>query len=333
MSDKKVRKLENFDDLFGADNSTGKIESNERNEIELSRLVAFENHPFKLYEGKKLDDMAESIRENGIITPIIVRVKGDNIYEILSGHNRVNAAKIAGLKKVPAIVKEGLSDAEAKIIVTDTNFMQRSVADMLPSELAKSLKMQLEACKEAKQKQELIKEVENTGESSDDNGFGAGALLEHQGKSVEKVADKNKMSRANIQRYIRLNNLITNLLDMVDDEKIGLYPAVSLSYLKQDEQLMVLETMESNNFKIDMTKAETLRTVSESGSLTGEKIYSILKGEYNKMKKTDKPATIKLKPKLVSKFFSSGQKQAEIEEVIEKALTQYFERLKEMGDH
>ncbi|NJD01818.1 MAG: chromosome partitioning protein ParB [Ruminiclostridium sp.] len=331
MSEKKVRKLENFDDLFGMDNSADNQENNERNEIVLSMLVPFENHPFRLYEGKKLDDMAESIRENGIINPIIVRPKADNLFEILSGHNRVNAAKIAGLDRIPAIIKEGLSDAEAKIIVTDTNFMQRSVADMLPSELAKSLKMQLEACKEAKQKQELIKEVENTENLHENNSSDMSALLEHKGKSVEKIADKNKMSRANIQRYIRLNNLLKGLLDRVDDERIGLYPAVSLSYLQQDEQLMVIETIEEKSYKIDMKKAETMRTISESSGLTHEKVVTILSGDYGNKKKAEKLTAIKLKPKLIWKFFNPEQKQTEIEEIIEKALAMYFERLEEIG--
>lgn len=329
MSEKKVRRLENFEDLFGLEPSDNQ-DKKEHKEIELSKLVPFENHPFKLYEGKKLDDMVESIRENGVITPIIVRPKERGVFEILSGHNRVNAAKSAGFATIPAIIKEGLSDAEAKIIATDTNFMQRSVADMLPSELAKSFKMQLEACKEAKQKQELLKELESAENPHDINDYSDSALLERRKWSVEKVADKNKMSRANIQRYIRLNNLIKGLLDEVDNEKIGLYPAVDLSYLRQDEQLTVLEVIETNGFKVDMAKAKTLRDLSESGRLTQDKIFAVLSGEYSKKKKAEKPAVVKLKPKLISKFFTPEQKQAEIEEIIEKALTLYFEKQQEV---
>jgi len=329
MSDKKVKKLENFEDLFGLDNLPDTEEKIEHYEIDISTLVPFEGHPFKPYEGKKLDNMVESIKENGVITPIIVRPREGDIFEILSGHNRVNAARIAGLEKIPAIFKEGLSNAEAKIIVTDTNFMQRSLADMLPSELAKSLKMQLEACKEAKQKQELVREIENTDNASDSNGIEQGVQIEHPQKSRDIVAENNAMSVSKIQRYLRLNFLVDNLLDIVDKSTIPVIPAVYLSYLSHDEQLMVFDVLQAHNFKIDMQKAQILRNNSESGNLTEEKIIAILSGEYNKRKRPDKTAVIKLKPKLVSRFFTPEQKQAEIEEVIEKALTMYFEKQKE----
>jgi ParB family transcriptional regulator, chromosome partitioning protein len=329
MSDKKVKKLENFEDLFKLDELPDSGEKTEQHEIEISKLIPFKGHPFKPYEGKKLDDMVESIKENGVITPIVVRPKDGDVFEILSGHNRVNAAKIIGLEMIPGIIREGLSDAEARIIVTDTNFMQRSLADMLPSEIAKSLKMQLEACKEAKQKQELVREIENADNASDINGFEQGAPVGHLQKSRDIIAENNCMSRENIRRYIRLNNLIDDLLEIVDSGQIPLRAAVDLSYIRNDEQIMIFEAVKTQNSKIDMQKAQMLRNHSESGNLTEEKITAILSGEFNKRKRSDKPTVIKLKPKLVSKFFNPEQKQAEIEEVIEKALTLYFEKLKE----
>jgi ParB family transcriptional regulator, chromosome partitioning protein len=329
MSDKKVKKLENFEDLFKLDELPDNHDVVQQHEIEISKLIPFEGHPFKPYEGKKLDDMVESIKENGVITPIVVRPRDGDIFEILSGHNRVNAAKITGLEMIPGIIKEGLSDAEAKIIVTDTNFMQRSVADMLPSELARSLKMQLEACKEAKQKQELVREIENVENASDDSVSEDSVPVGQRIWSVEKVSRNNTMSVTNIKRYIRLNSLINDLLDMVDDNQISVRPAVDLSYIKNDEQHLIFEAVKTHNFKVDMQKAQALRNNSESGNLTEDKIAAILSGELNKRKKPDKPAVIKLKSKLVSKFFTPEQKQAEIEEVIEKALTLYFEKLKE----
>jgi ParB family chromosome partitioning protein len=140
-----------------------KDESNNKDstELDIDLIVPFKNHPFRLYTDEKLKRMIESIKENGVMTPIIVRKKEDGTYETLAGHNRVNAARQAGLLKIPAEIKENITDAQAKIIVTDSNFLQRSTEEMLPSELAKSLKMQLDACKEAKQKQEYINAIES----------------------------------------------------------------------------------------------------------------------------------------------------------------------------
>ena len=298
--------------------------------LKISQLVPFAEHPFKLYEGQRLEDMVESIKENGVITPIIVRPKEGHIevngvmlplYEILSGHNRWNGSKVAELEDIPSIIKEGQSDAEAKLIVIETNFMQRSVADMLPSELAKSLKMQLDACKEANRKQELLKVIQKDSNPREDWDSGGSAQFEQRQWSVEKVADNNKMSRANIQRYIRLNNLIEEFLNKVDEEKVGLIPAVSLSYLKEAEQRGVLESMKSNSFKIDIAKADMLRSYSEAGTLNAGRIYTVLSGA---KKKPGRQVPIKVNPKIISRFFTQGQKPAEINEVIEKALESYL---------
>ena len=330
MNNKKEKKLENFEDLFGLEEFIDNQNEAKGNMLKISKLVPFTDHPFLFYEGKKLDDIVDSIKENGVISPIVVRPIDDETFEILSGHNRVNASRIAGLEEIPAIIRYDLSDAEAKIIVTDTNFIQRSVSDMLPSELARSLKMQLEACKETKQKQELVNEIENTEDISDSNVLSQGAPVGHLQKSRDIIAENNKMSRENIRRYIRLNNLIKELLDMVDNMRISLRSAVDLSYVNNTEQQLIFKAIKSYNFKIDMTMANILRSVSENGMLTDEKIFSILSGEYKKKKKSKKTISIKLKPDLVSRFFTPEQKQFEIEEVIEKALTLYYEKLKEM---
>lgn len=279
----KLVKVRSFEDIFaktgngeesvfsdgniGLENGT--VTDNDGSKItriSIDELVPFAEHPFRLYTGKKLDDMVESIKENGVMTPLIVRKKEDGKYEILSGHNRTNAARLAGLDRVPAIIKEYINDAEAKIIVTDTNFMQRSITDMLPSELAKSLKMQLEACKEAKQKQALVNDVESGENPHEISNSGQGAPVVYLGKSVEKVAEDNKMNRENIRRYIRLNYLIPSLLDKVDEGQISLRSAVDLSYLKEPEQQSVLDALNNSSFKVDMAKAETMRSLSESGN-------------------------------------------------------------------
>ena len=339
----KLVKVKRFEDIFaktgtaeeqvfndgniGAENDAGTDKDGSKIiQLSIGALVPFVEHPFRLYTGKKLDDMVESIKENGIMIPLIVRTKEDGKYEILSGHNRANAAKLAGLEKVPAVIKEGITDAEAKIIVTDTNFMQRSIADMLPSELAKSLKMQLEACKEAKQKQTLVNEIENGENPHEIKGYGQGVPVEHLQKSRDIIAENNKMSAPNVRRYIRLNHLICGLLDKVDEEQISLRPAVDLSYIKGAEQQSVLDTLNSSNLKMDMAKAETLRSLSESGKLDDDKIFAILSGEYNKKKKPDRSAarkSINISYKRLTPYFDKDTDAKEIEEEIIKALEFY----------
>jgi ParB family chromosome partitioning protein len=226
---------------------------------------------------------------------------------------------------VPAAVREGLSEAEARIIVTDTNFMQRSVSDMLPSELAKSLKMQLDACKEARQKQGFLDEIQDTSNPHGDWDWKEGTPVVHRSKSVDEVAYINRMNRENIRRYIRLNSLIDALLDRVDSGEISLRPAVALSYLKQDEQRAVLECLDANGFKIDMFKANMLRSYSETGKLTADRIYTVLSGG-KKPGRPARPAPIKVSPKIISKYFTQGQSQDEINETIEKALVEYLSK-------
>ncbi|AFM01484.1 ParB-like partition protein [Desulfitobacterium dehalogenans ATCC 51507] len=327
MIEKKLRSLE---DLFGdpIKNKSTVKESGSIIELELDCLISFSDHPFKLYTGERLENMVESIKENGVLQPIIVRPVGSGKYEILAGHNRVNASQLAGLSKIRAEIRD-VDDHEAVIIVIATNLEQRSPSDMLPSELAKALKMQLEAAK-ATGKKQIINALDSPSNPHGDRDSQEGNPVGHRGKSIEKVADKNRMSKTNIQRYIRLNELIPDLLERVDDETIALRPAVHLSYLSRNEQQIIEDTISIKGYKIDMAKSEKLKDLSKRGKLTDEKIYSVLSGEDEK--KPKKPTSIKLKPKLVTKFFKSEQNQAEIEKVIEEALTIYFQMKEEKED-
>ena len=299
-------------------------------EIDINLIVPFKNHPFRLYTGEKLRQMVESIKENGVIVPIVVRKKDDGTYENLAGHNRVNAAKLAGLTKVPAEIKEDVTDAQAKIIVTDSNFIQRSVEEMLPSELARSLQMQLEACKEAKQKREFIIAIES-GSNADESKHYGGSVQVGQGQwSVNKVANNNKMSESNIKRYIRLNYLIEELLNMVDEGSIKLNPAVSLSYLTIDEQNILFSILNKNDYRIDMKRADKLK--ERSGKLTEDDILAIASGEFFEKKKRPKLTAVTVKPKLISRFFNAYTTQTEITSTIEQALEEYFERRRQEAE-
>ena len=310
-----------FAEMFGL-NSESKKEGS--TELDIDLLVPFKGHPFRLYVGEKLSRMVESIKENGVMTPIVVRKKEDGTNEILAGHNRVNASKLAGLTKIPAQIKENISNAQAKIIVIDSNFLQRSVDEMLPSELAKSIQMQLEACKEAKQKQEYINAIES--DSNEDGSKNEGVLTQvvSVNRSSQKVGSNNKMSRENVRRYIRLNYLNEGLLNMVDEGSIKLVPAVSLSYITTDEQNILLSILSNNDYKIDMKRADKLK--ERSGKLSEDDILAISSGEFFEKKKSVKVTAVTVKPKLISKFFNAYTTQTEITSTIEIALEEYFER-------
>jgi ParB family chromosome partitioning protein len=324
---KSKGKLRSFADIFGEDSVSDSNVKSGVVEIEISKLIPFSDHPFKLYEGERLHDMVTSVKELGVILPIVVRPKGDDIYEILSGHNRVNAAKITGLEKVPAVIKEGLTDEEANLIVTETNLLQRSFIDLSYSERAVALSRHYGAIKQQGKRNDLINEIEMLSKHCGSNERSSSPQVGTKFRADEKVGEKYNLSKNTVARYLRLNELTPELLARVDNEEIAFIPAVALSFIKKTEQQDIERIIAENSFKVDMVKADILRSNSESGSLTSDRIYAVLSGELGKKKKTNKPTPIKIKPKVISRFFTQEQKAAEIEEVIEKALELYFKNL------
>jgi len=298
-------------------------------------LVPFANHPFKLYEGERLDDMVRSVKELGVIVPVIVRpLDGDEgTYEILSGHNRVNAAKIAGLKKVPVVIKTGLDDDEAKLIVTETNLVQRSFADLSHSERAVALKQHHEVLKNSNggqgRRNDLLDEIKTLLNPDKIKGNGTSSLLGNKLKSLEKTGTQYGLSKNSVARYVRVACLNQPLLQRVDDDEIGLYPAVSLSYLSPDEQTELNRLLCEAAYKVDMKKAESLREFSEAKKLTNEKMEQILSGELNKKHRPKTPPPFKLKARIYQKYFGSDTPQDEIEAAIDQALAEHFEKHKE----
>lgn len=326
METREKGRIQSFKDIFG--DKTNEVEGVK--ELSVSLLQPYENHPFKLYTGERFEDMVQSVKELGVIVPIIVRPKGDGEYEILSGHNRVNAAKAAGLDSVPVVIKDKLTDEEATLIVTETNLMQRSFSDLCHSEWAVALAAHHKTLKKQGVRTDLINEIEKLLNPHEDKENQTYSQVANKSKTLAVVGKAYSLSKDTVARYLRLNKLIPDLLNMVDNEEIAFIPAVSLSYLRESEQRDVEAIIAENSFKVDMCKADILRSYSETGKLDFDKIYSILSGELDRKKKSDKPAAIRLKPKIVAKFFSDGQKQAEIEEVIEKALTLYFQKQEEV---
>jgi len=289
--------------------------------LRVDKLVPYKSHPFKLYEGMRFSDMVESIRTNGVMLPIIVRPIDGSTYEILSGHNRVNAAKAAGLDTVPAIVREGLTDDEALFIVTETNLIQRSFADLLHSERALIISTHYDAIKRQGRRTDLINDIEKALKAFNINVSEDLAPVATRVNSAELIGEKYGLSHDNVVRYIRINKLIDEIKERIDNNEIAIRSGVSLSYLPENEQEMIEDVLGDGNYKLDMNKAEYLRIASEKKPLTHETVEEILVGTKKPRRVT---AGFKLQPKIVSKYFKPDQKKADIENTIIKALEYYF---------
>jgi len=297
----------------------------------IDELVPYADHPFKLYEGERLDDMVRSIKEHGVIIPVIVRpLNEDEVrYEILSGHNRVNAAKIAGLKKVPAIIKTGLTDDEARLIVTETNLVQRSFADLSHSERAIALKHHMDAIRQQGKRTDLLNEIEKLSKPLDsrdnDTSCQVGTKSE---RSNEHVGKEYGLSARSVARYMRIAELIYSLQARVDNDEIPFIPAVTLSYLSSNEQAELNRLLDGTAHKIDMKKAESLREFSEGKKLTTEKMAQILSGELSRKPKSKTAPLLKITAKIYRKYFDGNTTQTEMVTVIDQALAEYFENHK-----
>ena len=318
----KKNSIINLNEMFGLEDEDMDNSRKGTTEINLSQLVPFSNHPFKLYEGDRLEDMIQSIKEFGIITPLIVRPLENEKYEILSGHNRANAGKMIGIEKVPVVIKEDLTDEEAMLIVTETNLIQRSFSELTHSEKARILTERHNATKDQGKRIDLINEIENLSKADELDINSTSGQIGHRPKSRDKIGEKYDLSGKTVARYIRIDTLINDLKDRLDNNEIPFISGVDLSFLKEDQQEIVETILDDYNFKVDLKKSEVLKTYSQGRGLDYDKVYDILSGKYfNKPKKVK---GLKLKPKLVSKYFKEDQTQKEVEEIIESALDLYF---------
>ena len=297
-------------------------------------LVPYKNHRFKLYTGKRLDDMAQSIIDYGLFFPVIVRPldEDEGTYEILSGHNRVNAAKIAGLTEVPVIIKTGLSDLEARSIVILTNLIQRSFEELSHSERAVVLKEYMDTIKAQGKRNDLLDEIENLLNADEIKENGTSGIIVPKLEARDKAAEKYGLDARTVSRYTRIALLSGELLHRVDDDEIGIYAAVSLSYLSSDEQDELDRLLSETAYKVDMKKAESLRAFSEGKKLSNEKMIQILSGELYKKPKPKTAPPLKVKAKIYQKYFDDKYTQTEMEVIIEKALAMYFANTGEKED-
>ncbi len=271
-------------------------------EIPLEEISDFPNHPFKVKLDENMADMAESVRHYGVLVPALVRPKEKGGYEMVSGHRRKTASELAYKKTIPCIVRD-LSDNEAVVIMVDSNLQREHI---LPSEKAFAYKMKLEAMKRQGRRTDLT----------------SAPMGQKLGKySVEMLGESVGESKSQIQRYIRLTELIPKILEMVDEGRIAMRPAVEISYLTKDEQNTLLDAMEYEDSTPSYVQAIKMRKLSERKSLNEELILSILSEQ-----KPNQIEQFKIPKDRIDKYFSPGTPAKNMEETIIKALELYRKR-------
>ncbi|MCH1948129.1 ParB N-terminal domain-containing protein [Enterocloster sp. OA13] len=296
-------------------------------EMNFDQMESFPNHKFKLYVGKQFDDMADSIRQYGILQPLLLWHTEDNHNYILSGHNRKECGKAAGLKEAPVIVKENLTHDDAVLIVIETNLRQRSFTDMSPSERAYCLFEHYKAMKSQGKRSDLILEIERLMNPHETDVSATSAEISRSSGSRAELAEKYSLTEDSVAKYIRVGeHLETPLMNFFDMSQFPLSVAYTLSFVVDNaKQQQIADLMESDSYKVDMKKAELLRSYYETGKLTDTAIVQILSGEKTRKPKSDKPQPVKVKPAVITKYFTPQQTAKEIEETIDKALAFYFE--------
>lgn len=286
--------------------------------MEFNKMEDFEKHHFKEYSGSRLENLADSIKRVGILQPIILW-HIDGVYKILSGYNRRNAARIAGLSKAPVIIKEGISEAEAILIMAETNLNQRSFSEMAESEKAWCLKEHFEALKCQGKRMDLVKEIEELLNSDKDTSGG---------RTDQKIADEFGTNRNKIAQYIRIADLTQALLERLDNKEITFGQAYSLSFLIP-EHMEIVDLLLIEGYKINTENSSLLKEYAVNKKLTEEIIREIMQGEKTRKPRENKPKPVKLKQTIISRFFTHGESQKDIEETITKALEAYFGEMEE----
>jgi ParB family chromosome partitioning protein len=281
-------------------------------DVPLSGLVPFAEHVFNPYPSERMADLVLSVKERGVLSPIICRPFENGKFEILSGHNRVSAAKEACLQTIPAVVCEGLSDDEALFIVTETNLLQRSFADFLPSEKAAILASRHSLLSRQGERSDIFNEIEKLVSTFSPV---AKKLYTHQSLSKEYGLGKDT-----IARYLRINKLIRELKDRMDNDKLPMRVAVSLSYLPEETQRLVSGLLEDKGYSISIHKAEAIRAEAGKRVLSNDDLKLLLSDKPNTAKQT----SVKLADEVVSKYFKAGESPNEVASIISEALEMYF---------
>lgn len=300
--------LTSLDSLFTTQEQRDEAKRDSVQDIPISQISDFPEHPFKVKQDEAMLEMAESVRQYGVLVPGLVRQLDDGSYQMVSGHRRKMASELAGRDTIPCIVRD-LTDDEAVIIMVDSNLQRERV---LPSEKAFAYKMKLDAMRR------------QAGRPSKENGVPLGHHFQ-QGKSREILADNSLDSNTQIQRYIRLTNLIPEILDMVDDGRIAFRPAVELSYLTEQEQSALYDTMGREDCTPSLAQAIKMKAFSRGGKLTDAVIRSIMEEE-----KPNQKEQFRIPKERISKYFKPGTPARTMEDTIIKALDYYRKRQREM---
>ena len=282
--------LKGADDIFSTEESRQEQQREQVQQIPIDELYPFKNHPFKVLDDESMQRTVESVEQYGVLSPLIARPRPEGGYEIISGHRRQHAAQLAGLETLPVIVRN-MDDDAAVLLMVDSNLQRENI---LPSERAFAYKMKLEALK-------------NQGARSDLTSSQIGTKL----RADEKVAQDSGDSRNQVQRYIRLTNLVPELLAMVDEKKISFNPAVELSYLDEKQQRDFLEAMDGTQNAPSVSQAMQLKKMAQQGEFSYEKAFDVMGQE----KKSEKD-TVTIKNDILRKYFPRSYTPRQMEEKI-----------------
>ena len=286
--------LKSVDDIFQTEENRADAQRERVQESPLDQLKPFKNHPFKVRDDQRMLDTVDSIREYGVLVPAIARPDPEGGYELISGHRRKRGCEMAGLQTMPVIIRD-LDDDAAVLVMVDSNIQRE---ELLPSERAFAYKMKLEALK-------------HQGARSDLTSSQLGTKL----RADELLAQQAGESRNQVQRFIRLTELISELLDMVDERKLAFNPAVEVSYLKRDEQRMLLEAMDAEQTTPSLSQAQRLKKFSQEGRLTEEAMSAIMSEE----KKSDMDK-VTLRSDTLRRYFPKSYTPKQMEQTIIKLL-------------
>ena len=290
--------LKGADDIFSTEESRQEQQREQVQQIPIGELFPFKNHPFKVLDDESMQRTVESVEQYGVLSPLIARPRPEGGYEIISGHRRQHAAQLAGLDTLPVIVRQ-MSDDAAVILMVDSNLQREHI---LPSERAFAYKMKLEA-------------IKNQGARSD---LTSGQIVQKSKLSIERVAEDAGEGYKTVQRFIRLTNLIPELLDMVDEKKISFNPAVELSYLDEAQQRDFLEAMQDTQNAPSLSQAQRLKKLAQEGHFSYDVAFAVMGEE-----KKDELDKVVIKNDTLRKYFPRSYTPKQMEDTIIRLLEQW----------
>ena len=301
--------LKGADDIFSTEESRQEQQREQVQQIPIGELFPFKNHPFKVLDDESMQRTVESVEQYGVLSPLIARPRPEGGYEIISGHRRQHAAQLAGLETLPVIVRN-MDDDAAVLLMVDSNLQRENI---LPSERAFAYKMKLEALK-------------NQGARSDLTCGQIGHKL-NGAKARDIVADESGDNARNVQRFIRLTNLVPELLDMVDEKKIAFNPAVELSYLDESQQRNFLEAMEDTQNAPSLSQAQRLKKLAQEGHFSYDVAFAVMGEE-----KKDELDKVVIKNDTLRKYFPRSYTPKQMEDTIIKLLEQWQRKQQRQND-